>query len=531
MARWGLRGKSLLVLVAAGIIACFLAIIMGWFIVNEGRLYSAKTFSESYTELNYQKVLTPMTRELALAQRFADMSSLKAWLEQPNNAAAKATAMADIMSFQTAFEDGAVFVASDQDLNYYYYDDHLPVDGEARYELDESVLANDWYFVTREQNSAYDINIDLNEYLNKANIWINVRVMADGKYLGLAGTGFALGKFIEDFATSPQPGVQPFVVNAKTGSIEVHYNSNLLALGSTDGAAESESIYHLVDEGDSVERLRLAIDDAINSESVETLQVKIQGEPYVLSLRYMRELNWLIATSVNLAKVRLLNTDLIMGVGVLFALLLLVVLVCFGLSVDRLVLQPLRQLQQSAKAISQGAYNTRLPIKFDDEIGDLSRTFNDMAQQVESHTGDLERRVKARTQELEQSHAQIQAANRKIGASIDYASLIQRAILPDRQLQQFLGEHYSVVWRPRDIVGGDFYVFHTNEQGCLLGVVDCAGHGVPGALMTMLMRAAIDRAINELGIADPSKTAIFYRFDHSINVARGFGSYSNSDQC
>ena len=193
---------------------------------------------------------------------------------------------------------------------------------------------------------------------------------------------------------------------------------------------------------------------------------------------------------------------------------LMVVLILFGFAVDRLVLQPLRQLQQSAKAISQGSYEVRLPVKYDDEIGDLSRTFNTMAQQVASHTAELESRVKARTQELEQSNEQIKEANRKIGDSIDYASLIQKAILPDRQMQQFLGEHHSVVWRPRDIVGGDFYVFHTNSEGCLLGIVDCAGHGVPGALMTMLMRAAIDKAVNELGISDPAK--LLYSIDQTV---------------
>jgi sigma-B regulation protein RsbU (phosphoserine phosphatase) len=139
-----------------------------------------------------------------------------------------------------------------------------------------------------------------------------------------------------------------------------------------------------------------------------------------------------------------------------------------------------------------------------DEIGDLSKTFNKMAQQVRSHTQELEEKVQARTAELEKVHEKVLEAHGKIGASIDYASLIQRSILPDRQMRQLLGEEYSVIWRPRDVVGGDFYVFHTTDEGCLLGIVDCAGHGVPGALMTMLMRAAIDYSIARIGIEDPA---------------------------
>ncbi|TDR12988.1 biofilm regulation protein phosphatase SiaA [Marinomonas communis] len=512
MARWGLRWKSLLVLILAGVIASFIALTLGWYVVAEGRQYSAKTYSENYTELNYQKILAPMSRELALAKRLAQLGTVETWFADPENQVNKEAALYDINAFKQAFEDGAIFFATDKDLAYYYYDEHLPVDGDPQYHLDANVEANKWYFLTRNQTAPYNINVDLNEQLHKTKIWINVLVKHQGEFLGLAGTGFELGRFIENFTSSPQPGVQPFVINADTLKIEAHSNSGLVSIGGMGSAREDGiTIMGLVEDAEPLQR---AIAQAKSGTEVVTLRTRISGEPYVLSMRYMPDLNWLVATSVNLNEVRLLNTDLIMAVGIVFAVLLMVVLILFGFAVDRLVLQPLRQLQQSAKAISQGSYEVRLPVKYDDEIGDLSRTFNTMAQQVASHTAELESRVKARTQELEQSNAQIKEANRKIGDSIDYASLIQKAILPDRQMQQFLGEHHSVVWRPRDIVGGDFYVFHTNSEGCLLGIVDCAGHGVPGALMTMLMRAAIDKAVNELGISDPAK--LLYSIDQTV---------------
>lgn len=514
MARWGLRWKSLLVLILAGIIASIIALTLGWYVVAEGRQYSAKAYSENYTELNYQKILTPMARELALARRFAELSSLQDWFKDPSNEQLKALAMRDAEGFKTSFENGAIFFVSDKSLAYYYYDEQLPIDGAPRYYMDETLEENKWYVLTRQQTEPYHINVDLSEYLHKTKIWINVLVRDGNEFLGIAGTGFELGRFIADFASSPQPGVQPFVVNAENLKIEAHSNTDLIAIDGIAGNDNDRTLYDLIDDQGSLTALKEAIARAKQSAKVETIRVKMGSQDYILSFRYMPDLNWLVTTSVNLDEVRLLNTDLIMGVGIIFAFLLAVVLVLFGFAVDRLVLQPLRQLQMSAKAIAQGSYEVRLPVKYDDEIGDLSRTFNTMAQQVKTHTEELESRVKERTQELEQSNAQIQEANRKIGDSIDYASLIQRAILPDRQLQQFLGEHHSVVWRPRDIVGGDFYVFHNNHEGCLLGIVDCAGHGVPGALMTMLMRAAIDKAINELGIADPAK--LLYAIDQTV---------------
>ena len=56
----------------------------------------------------------------------------------------------------------------------------------------------------------------------------------------------------------------------------------------------------------------------------------------------------------------------------------------------------------------------------------------------------------------------------------------------------------------RDVVGGDFYIFRSEGERHVLGVIDCAGHGVPGALMTMLARAALDQAIVRMGIDAPA---------------------------
>lgn len=512
MARWGLRWKSLSMLVLAGILASCIALILGWYVIAEGRQYSARTFAQSFTELNYQKILVPMSRELALAQRFAELSSMTTWLASPDNDSYKQEALEDVKAFRSAFAGGAIFFASDKELAYYYYDAQLPVDGDPQYTLDPDINTNAWYFMTKQQNLPYSINVDLNEQLHKTKIWINVLVKKGSNFLGIAGTGFELGQFIKTFTVSPQPGVQPFVVNASSLKIEAHSDQTLISTGGI--ASHNEQDVTLANIVDNPDLVKSAVQAAKSQQQVITQRIQIKGEPYILALRYMKDLNWLIATSINLNKVRLLNTDLVMAVGIVFAILIAMLLILFGLAVDRLVIQPLRQLQQSAKAIAQGAYEVRLPVKYDDEIGDLSRTFNTMAQQVASNTSELESRVKARTQELEQSNARIREANRKIGDSIDYASLIQKAILPDRQMQQFLGEHHSVVWRPRDIVGGDFYLFYNHDDGCLLGIVDCAGHGVPGALMTMLMRAAIDKAVNELGISDPAK--LLHAIDQTV---------------
>jgi PAS domain S-box-containing protein len=81
-----------------------------------------------------------------------------------------------------------------------------------------------------------------------------------------------------------------------------------------------------------------------------------------------------------------------------------------------------------------------------------------------------------------------------IQSSINYASRIQRAILPDSEIINNLTPDHFVLWKPRDIVGGDIYWCRHWGDGTLLMLGDCTGHGVPGAFMTLIANGALNEA-------------------------------------
>lgn len=85
-----------------------------------------------------------------------------------------------------------------------------------------------------------------------------------------------------------------------------------------------------------------------------------------------------------------------------------------------------------------------------------------------------------------------------INDSIEYASRIQRSVLPGDYLLQSIAEDSFIAWEPRDRVGGDFYHFAMWGNGMVVIVGDCTGHGVPGAFMTLIASSAIDRALTEV---------------------------------
>lgn len=102
--------------------------------------------------------------------------------------------------------------------------------------------------------------------------------------------------------------------------------------------------------------------------------------------------------------------------------------------------------------------------------------------------------------------AEIQAEkNRQIMQSIEYASVIQQAMLrASRDMLATTLPDAALVWEPRDVVGGDFYHFVSFADGWFGAAADCTGHGVPGAFMTLLASASLSQALEKLGPRDPA---------------------------
>ena len=96
--------------------------------------------------------------------------------------------------------------------------------------------------------------------------------------------------------------------------------------------------------------------------------------------------------------------------------------------------------------------------------------------------------------------------NHQIMQSIEYASVIQRAMLRTSRsaLHTALGDA-KLVWKPRDVVGGDFYHFAAYDDGWFGAVADCTGHGVPGAFMTLIASSSLAQALEQTGPRHPSE--------------------------
>lgn len=102
-------------------------------------------------------------------------------------------------------------------------------------------------------------------------------------------------------------------------------------------------------------------------------------------------------------------------------------------------------------------------------------------------------------------NTELTTQKKEITDSITYAKRIQEAILPSDNFFKECGLHAFVYYKPKDIVAGDFYWLEKSNDFVFLAVADCTGHGVPGAMVSVVCSAALNRSVLEFGHTDPGK--------------------------
>jgi ligand-binding sensor domain-containing protein/serine phosphatase RsbU (regulator of sigma subunit) len=140
----------------------------------------------------------------------------------------------------------------------------------------------------------------------------------------------------------------------------------------------------------------------------------------------------------------------------------------------------------------------------DEQTAEIRQQKDILAEQSEN--------IKLKNVELEQKNILITASNEQmskllenIESSIRYAKRIQDALLPNHERMSHALQEYFILYKPRDIVSGDFYWFVEHNGKIALAAADCTGHGVPGAFMSMIGHALLTEIVIEKNVMEPDK--------------------------
>jgi serine phosphatase RsbU (regulator of sigma subunit) len=491
-----LRGTFLLSIVAAYVVVAvgtFFA--FSWSARGVSERYAAR-FCAAQGELERDRVLSLVDRELALSRKLADDPQIVAWMEAEHDPVRRSAALAQLESYRRFLRDGAWFLAIESSGSYYAKTPETPEPERTTLSVDRA--GDRWFYNALKAGRDYSLNVDHNAMLNENRVWINVLVRdRQGRAIGLAGCGMNLTAFLDKLVAHEDPGITTIIVDS-AGALQAYRNQDMIAHNAeVKRDSDKLDVYGLLSAERDRVLLKAAIGEAAKGGSPGILRLGMGGTRRICAVSAFPELGWYGLVFVESG--RIIGLVDFLPIGAVTIVSLLAVLGCVILAMNALVVGPIARLTLAAGEIAGGAYEIVLPDAERNEIGRLSSSFNTMAKKVKEYTEGLERQVAERTSELRKSNDALAASQKRIVDSINYARLIQESIFPSRaEIAAAAGfglaDHVVLSW-PRDEVGGDFVFFKAMPDGFCFAVADCTGHGVPGAFMTMMVKAHLERVV------------------------------------
>jgi len=289
--------------------------------------------------------------------------------------------------------------------------------------------------------------------------------------------------------------------------------------------------FSLVSRAELNENLRETLKDVFASAKGKTIEKEDGDKNVTIDYIYMERKN----TSLYKGSViqiitdrsndtKLLTFELLKAIVIFGFTIIAVILLIYNKT--RVITRPIKKLVDNVNRIAEGKLEARAEVEGNNEITKLSEHFNYMLERIEEYYNELEQKVKERTAEIEHQKEEIEAQrdalsdknsrletayekieiqNKHITDSIRYAKRIQTAILPPDQLIKKLLPDSFILYKPKDIVSGDFYWIAQKEGRVLFSAVDCTGHGVPGAFMSIVGNDQLAYIVNVKEILSPGQ--------------------------
>jgi phosphoserine phosphatase RsbU/P len=337
----------------------------------------------------------------------------------------------------------------------------------------------------------------------------------DGKYLIELGVYSAQADSIIDFVKTRMNSMSDVRSNIISVDLFIGKDNPLCLNGDAIIEPEFASHYRMVMDS----KARITLDDRSTKPPVRRDFIFMDRKNTSLYKESVIRIITDVSEEVAVLRRELLKFLLVFAITVVIVIILLY-------RKTKVITDPIKRLVSNVNRITAGHLNERADVLGNNEIASLSEQFNNMIAELESYYNELEQKVKDRTAEvvaqkeeieaqrdtlqeqrnmLAETNDNLQKAYTEIEDSIHYASRIQNAILPPDEYLQKIIPNAFFFYKPRDIVSGDFYWVAAKNGKVIIAAVDCTGHGVPGAFMSIVGNNQLNYALNVKNESRPSE--------------------------
>ena len=369
-------------------------------LVNEINQQWGEQFAERQVLFDKHRTLSPLIREIRLARQMAAEPAIIQMALHEDDREIKLQALKVMESYRFNFRDHSYFAAFLSSGNYYFNDATGKYsDKQYRYTLSANNKSDYWFYSTVKNGIDYQVNIDPDYHLDVVKVWINVLIKNGDKVLGVLGTGIDLTEFLKESVGINQPGVENFFID-QSMAIQLSTDTKLIdyaSIAKTTG--ERIKVDVLLKNPDDLERLNKTAEIIKSNNGVSTLWVNYRGEQYLLCMSYLPEIGWYDLTLIDEKNLMLFHG--FSRLPILFGAFFLMALLLLNFFFQRWVLKPVKRLKASTEEIQQGHYNISPPLVGTGEIAALSNSFKRMVEYIRQSNAELERKVEARTEELQ----------------------------------------------------------------------------------------------------------------------------------
>lgn len=322
--------------------------------------------------------------------------------------------------------------------------------GEAIGTLSEDRVEDDWFFDHLRKPEALHVHIDYNKDLDNMFAFVNVRVGLADDPLAVTGVGVSLADLSEQFAAfTLDRHIRIWLVDAAGRVVlsdrQEDHQRTLASLLPTDLPAAPWTDQDL--QRDQEQTHVLSSYTGEDGQSYDLVQRALRSADLKLVMQIDRR------ETMQFLQALKWNSILIVFISV-------IIMVVFFIYMTRKLTHPFKR--------------------------------------AVIHNRVLQRRVERRNTELLRR-------NEEMTDSLNYAKRLQQSVLPDQQEVSLCLPQHFLIWRPRELVGGDFYWTRCEGNIRMIAVGDCTGHGVPGAFMTMLAISALNQAAEGYDGGDPGE--------------------------